>query len=65
MNAPNVVDRYTLDLLDAGVCYRCREIVVPEVRDDTEVCPFCSSEVFEYGSVIDAVCDPRLGILFA
>lgn len=63
MEASIVVDRYTLDLLDGGVCYRCQEIVVPE--EGTEVCPFCSSEVSEYSSVIDAVCDPRLGILFA
>jgi len=63
MDAPKVADRYTLDLLEGGVCFRCREIVLPE--EGTEVCPFCSSEVSEYSSVIDAVCDPRLGILFA
>jgi hypothetical protein len=60
MKASKVVDRYTLDRLDAGFCSRCREMVIPELLDNAEVCPFCSSEVSEYGSVIDAVCDSAL-----
>ncbi len=61
MEALKVVDRYTLDRLEAGFCTSCREVVVPEkLDDDTEVCPFCSFEVFDYGSVLDAVCDSEL-----
>jgi rubrerythrin len=65
MEAPKVVnsytqdvDRFSLDRLDVCFCPRCREVVEPE--DDTEVCPLCSSEVSEYDSVIDAVCDSGL-----
>jgi len=60
MDASKVVDRYTLDRLEVAFCSRCREIVVPESLDDAEVCPFCSFEVSEYGSIIDAVCDNGL-----
>jgi hypothetical protein len=60
MEAPKVVDRYTLDRLDAGYCSGCREMVIPELLDNAEVCPFCSFAVSEYGSVIDAVCDTDL-----
>jgi hypothetical protein len=55
------VDRFTLDRLDVCFCQRCSEVVAPEVQeDDKEVCPFCSSAVSEYDSVIDAVCDSGL-----
>ena len=52
------VDRFTLDRLDVCFCHRCREVVIPELPE--EVCPFCSSAVSEYDSVIDAVCDSGL-----
>jgi Zn finger protein HypA/HybF involved in hydrogenase expression len=52
------VDRFTLDRLDVCFCTRCREVVTPELPED--VCPFCSSAVSEYDSVIDAVCDSGL-----
>ena len=56
-----VVDRYTLDRLDVCFCPRCREMVIPELQEgELEVCPFCSSAVSEYDSVIDAVCDSSL-----
>ena len=55
------VDRFTLDRIDVCFCPRCQEVVAPEVQeDDTEACPLCSSEVTEYDSVIDAVCDSGL-----
>ncbi len=57
-NYTQEVDRFSLDRLDVCYCPRCQEVVAPE--DATEVCPFCSSEVFEYDSVIDAVCDSGL-----
>ena len=60
MEALKVVDRYTLDRLEVGFCASCREMVAPEKLDDREVCPFCSFEVVDYGSVIDAVCDSEL-----
>jgi hypothetical protein len=59
-NYTHEVDRFTLDRLDVCFCPRCREVVAPEVQEDTEVCPFCSSVVSEYDSVIDAVCDSGL-----
>ena len=52
-----MVDRFTLDRLEAAFCGQCREMVMPEILDDLEVCPFCSAEVMDYGSIIDAVCD--------
>ena len=52
------VDRFTLDRLDVCFCHRCGEVVIPELPE--EVCPFCSSAVSEYDSVIDAVCDSGL-----
>jgi hypothetical protein len=54
------VDRFTLDRLDVCFCPRCRDLISPEVQEDDTVCPFCSSEVSEYDSVIDAVCDGGL-----
>jgi hypothetical protein len=55
------VDRFTLDRLDVCFCRRCGEVVIPELLDgEIEVCPFCSSAVSEYDSVIDAVCDSGL-----
>jgi hypothetical protein len=57
-NYTQEVDRFSLDRLDVCFCSRCLEVVSPE--DDTEVCPFCSSVVSEYDSVIDAVCDGGL-----
>jgi rubrerythrin len=52
------VDRFTLDRLDVCFCTRCGEVVTPELPE--VVCPFCSSAVSEYDSVIDAVCDSGL-----
>ncbi len=60
MEASKMVDRYTLDRLEVGFCTNCSEMVVPEILDDSEVCSFCSFDVIDYGSVIDAVCDSDL-----
>ena len=51
------MDRFTLDRLDDDYCSRCREFVIPGEDDE---CPFCSSQVSDYGSLIDAVCNEDL-----
>ena len=60
MSYPNVADRFTLDKSDVYFCASCREIVIPEEVEDFLGCPFCSLEVTDYGSFIDAVCDREL-----
>ncbi len=60
MSYPKVVDRFTLDKCDVYFCASCREFVVPEEGEEFLECPFCTLEVTDYGSFIDAVCDREL-----
>jgi hypothetical protein len=56
-------DRFSLERYDVVFCASCCEFVTPDLCDEegqefeAPICPFCSSEVIAYASLMDELSD--------